>query len=218
MRKIAIIGSGGYAHVIKDLIESLGGYQVKGFIGKGKNEGTEYHEADLARLRQDEISDLVNGVGQLSSPRLEGMMAKYRREGFRFPKLIHPTAVVSKTATVGDGTVILEQAIVKSNARIGQFCLINSQAVVSHDCEISDYVHLSLGAKIGGQCKIGRHTFLGINASVIQGKTIGSHVIIGAGTVVIDDVRNHVTVAGNPGKIIKIRSERAEVVKPAVYV
>lgn len=203
MKKIAIIGCGGFAKVIKEVIESLNEYRFKGFIGKEKSDQTEYCEINLCNLRKNNITHLANGVANLCYPWIEEMIIKYCREGFFFPKILHSSSVVSKSSEVGDGTIILENAVVKSYSFVGKFCIINSLAVVSHDCKLDDYVHISLGSKLGGNCKVGKNSFLGINSSVLQGTNIGKNVIIGAGSVVINDIPDNVVAVGNPARIIR---------------
>jgi len=205
MKNIAIIGHGGHARVIEDLVLSLKEYSCRGFIGKQKQEGVVYSDEGLDDLKKDGIACLASGVGNISYPWFDEMIAKYIGRGFGFPALIHPSAAVSGQSQLGDGTVVLENAVIKARSEIGRFCIINSLSVVSHDCVIGDYVHISLGAKMGGGCQVGRNSFLGINSSVIQGKKIGKDVIVGAGAVIIDDVPDGVVVAGNPGRIVKKR-------------
>ncbi|MFH0772042.1 MAG: acetyltransferase [Candidatus Omnitrophota bacterium] len=205
MENIAIIGSGGYAYAVKDIVCSLGIYVFKGFVGKEGDSASEYNETNLKRLKDDNIFCLVNGVGNISYPWFERMIMKYQAGGFRFPPIVHPSSVVSKSSKVGDGSVVFENAVIKSNSFVEQFCIINSLSVVSHDCKVGDYSHISLGAKTGGGCEIGKNSFLGINSSVIQGKKIGDNVIIGAGAVVISDIPDGVVAVGNPAKVIKRR-------------
>lgn len=203
MKNIAIIGHGEFAQVIKETIDNLNEYKFAGFIGKENNNEISYSEDNLKKLHLDNVRFLVSGVGNLCYLWVPEMIARYLKEGFIFPKIFHPSSVVSKTATVGDGTVILENAVVKSQASIGKFCIINSLAATSHNCSIDDFVHISLGAKIGGDCYIGKNSLIGINSSVIPGKKIGRNVIIGAGSVIIDNIPDNVVVVGNPGRVIK---------------
>ncbi len=208
MKDIAIIGYGQYAHVIREMIVESNNFCFKGFIGKKNDNNVEYNDINLNQLKENNIFNLANGIGNISYFWIEDLMTRFVEAGFKFPKILHPSSVISRSATIGDGTVILESAIVKTNATIGQFCLINSGSIVSHDCLVEDFVHISLGAKIGGGCKIGKNSFLGINSSVLQNKQVGNNVIIGAGAVVIDDITDNVVVVGNPAKIIKKREKQ----------
>ncbi|MFN3969048.1 acetyltransferase [Flavobacterium sp.] len=120
---------------------------------------------------------------------------------------IHPTAILSKTVTLGKGTVIMAGAIVNPDATIGNHCIINTGAVVEHDCHIADFVHVSPSVSLAGNVTVGQGTHIGIGAKVIQGITIGKWATIGAGAIIIKDIPDYAVVVGNPGKIIKFNKE-----------
>jgi len=206
MDKIAIIGRGGSANYVSEIIESTGKYEVSGFIGKKDDPMSDYHDKEFEELKSDGIKFLANGVGNLSINNniIIDLLGSYVQKGFAFPVIIHPSSVVSISSSIGLGTVITENAVIKSNAIIGQFCVMNSLSVVSHECEVGDHVHLSLGAKIGGNSRIGDNVLLGINSSVNQNIKIGSDSIVGSGAVVINDQLSNRVIVGNPGKAIKV--------------
>ena len=56
------------------------------------------------------------------------------------PVIAHPAAVLSTTATIGEGTVISAGVIVQSDARIGRFCLLNTACTIDHDNVLGDFV------------------------------------------------------------------------------
>lgn len=113
---------------------------------------------------------------------------------------IHPAAIVSKRAILGEGTVILEGAIVQSGSAVGKHCIINVGASICHDCQILDFVHIAPHAILCGNVSVGEGSWIGAGAVIKQGVSIGSNAIIGAGSVVIKDVPDGVTVVGVPAK------------------
>ena len=206
MQDVAIIGFGGYAKHIANCVEQSGNWKVVGYIDKDKSSGAEFSEQNLEEVKSAGIKYLVNGVGNLSHPWMKSMLGKFLDDDFEFPTIVHPSAVVSNSVTLGKGVLILENAVIKTEANVGDFSLINSLALVSHGCVIGELTHLSLGAKIGGDCIVGENCLLGINSSVIKVITIGTNVIIGAGTVILKDVQDQVVIVGNPGKVLKKRN------------
>ena len=117
--------------------------------------------------------------------------------------LVHPSAVVSKTASLGKGTVVMPGAIINANVKIGDHAIINSGAVIEHDCVIGDYVHISPKAALAGNVRINEGAQVGIGASVIQGVIIGKGTIIGAGGAVTQNIPENCTAVGVPAKPIK---------------
>ena len=121
-----------------------------------------------------------------------------------FVTAIHPKAIISNSAIIGKGSVIMAGAIVNPDTKIGEHCIINSGSVVEHDCVINDFVHISPNASLAGGVIVGEGSQIGIGATIIQGIKIGKQVTIGAGTVVISDVPDYSVIVGNPGRIIKV--------------
>lgn len=119
----------------------------------------------------------------------------------------HPSAVISETVKMAEGTVVMAGAVINSDTIIGKHCIVNSGAVVEHDVKLEDFVHISPNAVITGNVNIGEGTQIGAGASVIPGIQIGKWVTVGAGTVVIENIPDFAVVVGNPGKIIKYVNE-----------
>ena len=208
IKKIAIIGYGGFSDYVSEIIEALDEYKVVGFIGCEGNLDTKYNDSNLKELKADGVSYIANGIGNIEETKDETikLLNKYLNYGFKFPTIIHPSAVVSKSSSLGMGVMVMENAVIKTKAKVGKFCVINALAVVSHGCSVGDYSHLSLGSKTGGDVKIGTNVFLGINSSVNQQIKIESNSVIGSGSVIINNVIKNSIVVGNPGKIIKMRT------------
>ena len=88
--------------------------------------------------------------------------------------------------------------------------------VIGETTEIGDNVTLFQGVTLGGTGKqrgkrhptLGSHVVVGAGAKVLGPITIGDYVKIGANSVVLQDVPDHSTVVGIPGKIVRIKDER----------
>ncbi|WP_130734308.1 acetyltransferase [Flavobacterium sp. J27] len=128
------------------------------------------------------------------------------KNAFHYLKAIHNDAAISSFSSIGEGSVVMAKAVINADAKIGKHCIINSGSVIEHDCVLSDYVHVSPNASLAGNVTVGEGVHIGIGASVIQGVTIGKWATIGAGAVIIADVPDFAVVVGNPGKIIKSKS------------
>ncbi len=101
---------------------------------------------------------------------------------------IHPGAKIGDRFFIdhGEGVVIGETAI------IGDDVLIYQQVTLG-----------GTGKDLGKRHPtIGNSVIIGAGAKVLGNITIGDNSRIGAGSVVIDDVPEHATVVGIPGKIV----------------
>ena len=98
-----------------------------------------------------------------------------------FISLIHPSAIVSKYATIGKGVVVMPNAVINAGATIGKHCIVNTKSNIEHGAVIGDFCHISTCAVVNGDSAIGKGTFLGSNATVSNGVTIEENSVISAG-------------------------------------
>ena len=124
-------------------------------------------------------------------------------KGNKFLIAQHPSAIISPSATVHEGTVMMANVTINASSYIGKHVIVNTNASIDHDCEISDYVHICPNVALAGNVSVGEGTQVGIGSCVIQGVKIGKWAVIGAGTVIIEDVPDGAVVVGNPGRIVK---------------
>lgn len=197
---ILIVGGGGHAVVVADAALAAG-FPVLGFLD------------DRPDARLSNRIERVGGFGLLQQRDLLSQHPvilalgdlSMRREiigrlDARLATVIHPTAIVSETATLGAGVYIGPGAIVHVNATVSDHAIINSGAIVEHDCAIGVNAHLAPNSTLGGDVTIGRDTLVGIGSTVLPGVHVGDRCTIGAGSSVIHDVESGRTVVGVPAR------------------
>lgn len=118
--------------------------------------------------------------------------------GLRFAPLVHPTAYVSPTASIGEGVFVGAGSTVGSDAAVGEFTLINRAAVIEHDCVIGPCANIGPAAAVASSVRIGPGAVLGIKSVVIEKLTLGAECYVAGGSVVIGPVPGGVLVAGVP--------------------
>lgn len=113
---------------------------------------------------------------------------------------IHWTAVVSKQAKIGKGTVICPQVVITSDAQIGEFVTMNIYSSASHDCKIGDFSTFSPYASIMGHCTVGQDAFFGAGALCIPKVTLPDGTKVSAGAVVRKSMDQAATLYGDPAQ------------------
>ena len=194
-----LYGAGGHSKVVLDAMK-VAQIDCAGFIDDKDNSvwlGLPVFKVDS--LTKVEANCLHIAIGGCKAR--ENIAEKLTNT--KFFNVVHPAAIVAKSAQIGLGTFLAANSIVAAGARVGNHCIINHAAVVDHDCIVSDFCHISPQSCLGGGVKLGKGVLIGAGAIVLPNIIIADYAIFGAGAVVIKNVAARVTVVGNPAKLIK---------------
>ncbi len=201
-KDVIIIGAGGHAKVIADIVRKSGDNLI-GFLDDTKEVGTEFFDAFILG-KTDAFSEyagkaFIIAIG--NNAIREKLAAKM--QGVAFYTAIHPTAVMAEGVTLGEGSCVMANAVINADAKIGKHCIINTASVVEHDNRISDYVHISPAAALAGTVTVGERTHIGIGACVKNNTDICADVTVGAGAVVVKNITEGGTYIGVPARKVK---------------
>ena len=203
MQKYVVIGTGGHANSILDLIQSSGD-TVEYFVGIN-NENVQHKgipTVDFSEVNNSSSEfKFVFGIGDYKIRNRVIMEMNLSNQILRFPSLIHPTAYVSKSATIANGTVVFANSYVGPNSRIGKFCILNTGASVEHDCSIGNQNFFAPGTILAGRVIIGDNCFLGMGSLISDGISIGSDSVIAANSFVNENIPSNSFTAGTPAKL-----------------
>lgn len=208
--RCAILGASGHGRVVAEIAE-LNGYQNICFFDdrwpslQYVNDWPVVGDTGslVSKAKEYDLTVIAIGNNQVRVNKQELLILA----GARFSVLAHPSAVVSKYASVNIGTVIMAKAVVNPFCSIDSACIINTAATIDHDCVLSKGVHISPGVNLAGGVEVGEYSWVGIGCQVKQLVSIGCNVTVGAGATVIKNVTNNQTVVGNPAQeIIKSKN------------
>lgn len=196
MATINLFGASGHAKVIMDIVRAQG--DDVGCLYDDAPHCVALHGRPVLETSQTDVDGpLIISIG---SNRVRKAVSE--RYAVRYAKAVHPQAILSTSAKVGDGSVVMQGAVIQADARIGRHCIINTGASVDHDCKIGDFAHISPHATLCGNVRVGEGSWIGAGTTVVPGVRIGNWCVIGAGSVVIDDIPDAAVVVGNPCKRI----------------
>lgn len=198
---IILIGGSGHSKVIIDCIRSSGG-EVFGILDDGIAAGTSVLGVPVlgktADYEQYKDYKFLIAIGN------NGIRRKIAKNlNVRWATVVHPKAVVSAYAAVGEGTVVMPHAVINVGTTVGVHCIINTCAIVEHDNVLGDYVHISPNAALGGTVTVEEGTHIGIGACVRNNIKICGGCTVGAGAAVVKNITEPGTYVGVPARRIK---------------
>ena len=192
-KSIYIYGASGHGLVVADVAKSCG-YEDIVFLDDDNSKGF----LTFDDIKENRDYHIAFGIG--NNQIRAKLYKKVKENGFFTPTLIHTSSIISPSAKIEEGTVIMPNVVVNAKAYIGKCVILNSSCVVEHESVIGDFVHISPKVAIAGDVKIGNFTHIGIGSSVIQCLEIGKNSIIGSGSVVVKNIRDFKKAYGNPCK------------------
>lgn len=207
--RCVILGGGGHARLIIDCLKESGAAVPMAVLDSdralwGKDllgvpvKGGDDLLAAMAKTKGLRFVVGLGGVGD-NGPRAR-LFALGLSRGLKPLTVIHPSAVLSRSAVVGEGSVLAPGAIVNAAAVLGRNVIVNSGAIVEHDCVVRDHAHVATGAVLASTVRVGAGAHIGAGAVVRQGLTIGEDAVVAAGAAVVKDVAPRSVVGGVPAR------------------
>ncbi len=206
---LLVIGAGGHARVLIDIVEKQARYRVVGLLDdRTALRGTRLMGYPVLGGREvlDEPGAPSHAIIAIGAPRARSVWQEHlESRGFQLAVLVHPSAQIGRDVSIGAGSVCMAMVAINSGARLGRGVIVNTSASIDHDCEIGPFAHIAPGARLAGGVRIGDRAHVGINACVIQSRSVGADATVGAGAAVIRDVAAGSTVVGVPARAIAVR-------------
>ncbi len=211
---LVILGAVGNCIDILDAVTAMNSsaigkqFQVLGFL----DDDTAKHDrtiretkvlGPLSMARDLPNATFVSGIGSPRNFRSKSsLIGRLGLPDERFASVVHPSAVVSPSATLGPGTVILANCTLCANVRFGNHVMMLPNCVLGHDTSVGEYSIFAAGVTVSGKVSIGRSCYLGAGSSIRDDVSIGDEALVGLGATVVADVSASSVVAGNPARRI----------------
>lgn len=211
--RMLVVGSGGHARVVIDILRLRGEYEVLGCLDRFRDLNAEIdglrvlgNEDDLPALSQAlDLAAVMVAVGDNHTR--AGLVSRIQAlcPTLRFATAVHPAASVAPTACLGEGSVVCAGAVVCAHAQVGAHAIVNTRASLDHDSELGPFSSLAPGVVVSGRCQIGAESAVGAGAVLIHQVTVGAHTVVGAGALVMRPIPDRVVAYGHPARVVRTR-------------
>ena len=209
--KVILIGAGGHARSVIDILIDNDDYDVVGCIDSAYPKKTFLEGMESVPIigNDDSLEEFyTKGISNVFIALGNNRIRKKIYDnvigiGYKPINVISKHSYISKSVSLGVGICVMHGAVVNVNGRIGNGCIMNTNSSVDHDCIINDFVHVAPGVAISGGTKIGEGTHIGTNSAIIDGITIGNWCYVGAGSVVVKNINDCCMAYGVPAREIR---------------
>ncbi len=156
--RLVIAGAGAFGKTVQDIAEQSGRYSQIVFLDDAPkaDDNTVVGKISDFRKQIDADTEFLVAIGN-NECRHKTITAIVEAGGV-VARLIHPSAYVSPTATIGTGSIILPNACVGTGVTMAEGCIINLGAIVDHNVQLGASVHVAPGAIIKGNNCIEAYT------------------------------------------------------------
>ena len=126
-------------------------------------------------------------------------------KNIKYPKIIDNSSKISKSASIGKGSIVMANTFIGVKSRIRDFCILNTKASIDHESVMQDFSSLGPNVTTGGKVNIGLRSAICIGTTLKDKIKIQRDTVVGAGSYVNKNLNSNSVYYGNPIKFIRKR-------------
>ena len=165
MKKLIIIGGYGNGTVVQSTIEDINSVQKEwellGFLNDNEKQKINGYEVlgvidkktVMSYLKDKDVFFFYSLISVKLNHKYLNKLHDLNIPNDRFATIIHPTAVISKSAKIGFGVCIQPFVSVGPNTIIGNFIHIFAQALIGHGSALENYSYIANNACVGANVR-----------------------------------------------------------------
>lgn len=193
---LLIIGAGGHANSCLEVILNQKLYNVIGFTDNKKRKLKNFKvlggDRDIHKFKKN-CDNIHIGIGSFKDIKMRWLIfQRAKKLNFNFPKILSPNSLISNSATIGEGSIVMNHCIINTNVIIGKNVIINNKSLIEHDVTIGNNSNISTGVIVNGGVTIGENVFIGSGSVIRENICIPSNTIVGMGSIVLKNIKKKI--------------------------
>ncbi len=211
MKKLIIIGDGGFAHCVFENFTENTNYQVcafvveKAFIKKDNYLGLPVVEfEDIESIYPPHEYDFFVGIGgnQLNQLRIR-FYEKMKEKGYKPAFCISKKASVSKYASMGEHCCIFENVVIHPGCEVGNNVIIMAQTFLGEYSKVDDNSFIAGLVSLAGYSSVGKACYVGTHTTVLNSVHLADNCVSAAGSVVTKNTEQDTLVRMSSPQYLK---------------
>ena len=202
MRKIVIVGAGGFGREVAWVVERINKvqptFEILGFCDDAPEKRAGMCDTYPLLGPSETVKARFGAVGFFcaigNNHTRQSVQATMQTAGHEPVTIIDPTALIARGVVIGLGSYVGINSVASVGVQMGEGVIVNHQVCVGHDVTLDDFAQLCPGVCVSGGCEIGEGALLGTLAGTIPLKRIGAWATVGAGTMALRDVADGAVV------------------------
>lgn len=147
------------------------------------------------------ISDDLFSIG-IGAPALrDKIYHEMKSRGASFFTLLHPTADINPTASIGEANIFQRGSTVFCDARLGNANYLNGAVNLSHDVTVGESNFFGPFSLVLGKATVGSRNSFAVRATLLPHARIGDDNILEPGAIVYRGCSSSRRLEGNPAII-----------------
>ena len=188
--KLAIIGSalaGGAVQIVDILLEDFSTSSIRIYDDSDDAQGCDVLGIPVVGTLQRLLSDFSDGlidsaviaVGSITPRKL--LFEKYIAFGMPFPNIISSDSIISKSARLGIGNVILPNVYIGPRVILGNNNYLTTMTAINHDTCIGSHCYFSTSVSVAGRVHIEDCIRFDTSCCVTADAKVKAETLIGPG-------------------------------------
>jgi sugar O-acyltransferase (sialic acid O-acetyltransferase NeuD family) len=187
--RLLIVGAGGHGRSVAEAVLMSDDFELVGFLDDGAFAcgGDVWGLPVLGPAAGFDgyLSVASHAVVAIGNNALrQRLCGQLKAAGFALASVIHPHAIVSPRAKLGEGVAVMAGAIVGTEAVLGQGVILNCGAVVDHHAQVQDFGHLGVNACMAGGSILGALAWMQAGSAVSYGVQLASGTVLKPGEAI----------------------------------
>ncbi|WP_267131651.1 LbetaH domain-containing protein, partial [Streptomyces katsurahamanus] len=106
----------------------------------------------------------------------------------RYPAIVHRTAVIDPSCSIGHGTVVMPMVCVLPGVTIGDHVIVRPHTMMAADVVVHDYATVAAQVFLGRHAVVEENAYVGAGAKVREYAAVGPWSVVGMGSLVLGHV------------------------------